>query len=169
MVQPDVSGVGAGTAVTAVTPTPGQASGGMAGDFVSFSGAYKQQFNERISGAIIFDQPFGAIVDYPAGSGYYARGATAELKSNAVTGVVKYTLPSNVSVMGGLRYQTLGAQASVPFVASYTADGKTDSAVGYLVGVAYEKPEIALRVALSYNSKVKHSLATAETSAALGR
>lgn len=165
MVQPDVSGVGAGAAVTPVTPTPGQKSGDMAGDYVSFSGAYKHQFNDRISAAIIFDQPFGANVDYPAATTYYARGSTAELKSNALTGMVKYTLPSNVSLIGGLRYQTLGATASVPFVGGYKANGETDSAVGYLIGAAFEKPEIALRVALTYNSRIKHSLATSETSA----
>jgi len=165
MVTPKVSGVGAGTVPTLATPTPGQSSGDMAGDYFTFSGAYKHQFNDRISAAIIFDQPFGANVDYPAGTTYYAVGSTAELKSNAVTGVVKYTLPSNVSVFGGLRYQTLGAVASVPFVGGYKADGKTDSAVGYLVGAAFEKPEIALRVALTYNSRIKHDLPTAETSA----
>ena len=157
VVQPDVSGVGAAV-------TPGQSSGDMAGDYFTFSGAYKHQFNERISAAIIFDQPFGANVDYPAGTGYYAQGATAVLKTNALTGVMKYTLPSNISLIGGLRYQTLGAVASVPFVGGYKANGKTDSAVGYLIGAAFEKPEIALRVALTYNSKVKHDLPTAETS-----
>ena len=163
VVQPDVSGVGAAV-------TPGQSSGDMAGDYVTFSGAYKHQFNDRISAAIIFDQPFGANVDYPAGTGYFAQGSTAELNSNALTGVVKYTLPSNISLIGGLRYQTLGAKAFIPFVtqgptfAPYSANGKTDSAVGYLVGAAFEKPEIALRVALTYNSKVKHDLPTAETS-----
>ena len=157
MVQPDVSGVGAAV-------TPGQSSGDMAGDYVTFSGAYKHQFNDQVSAAIIFDQPFGANVDYPAGSAYYARGSTAELTSNALTGVMKYTLPSNISLIGGLRYQTLGAVASVPFISNYKANGKTDSAVGYLIGAAFEKPEIALRVALTYNSKVKHDLPTAETS-----
>lgn len=172
MVTPKVSGVGAGAAVSAVTPTPGQSSGDMAGDYFTFSGAYKHRFNDRISAAIIFDQPFGANVDYPSGSTYYARGSTAELTSNAVTGVMKYTLPSNISFIGGLRYQTLSAKAKVPFVtaaptfAPYTANGKADSAVGYLIGAAFEKPEIALRVALTYNSKVKHELATSETSVA---
>lgn len=164
MVQPSVTGIGAGTAVSAVTPTPGQSSGDMAADYFTFTGAYKHQFNDRISAAIIYDQPFGANVDYPAGTTYYARGSTAELTTNALTGVVKYTLPSNFSLIGGLRYQTLGATASVPFVASYRANGKTDSGVGYVVGASYEKPEIALRVALTYNSKIEHSLDTAESS-----
>ncbi len=170
-VQPEVSGVGAGAAVTPLTPTPGQASGDMAADYASFSGAYKHQFNDRIAAAIIFDQPFGANVDYPAGSTYYARGSTAVLKTNAVTGVVKYTLPSNVSVIGGLRYQTMSAQAAVPFIpgGGYTATGNTDAGVGFLVGAAYEKPEIALRIALTYNSRITHKMATVDASVFTGQ
>jgi long-subunit fatty acid transport protein len=44
----------------------------------------------------------------------------------------------------------------------------TDQAFGYLVGVAYEKPEIALRVALTYNSKIKHKLPHVENGVAAG-
>ena len=166
MVQPDVSGVS-----TAASPLAGRNSGDMAGDYFSFSGAYKHQFNDRLSAAIIYDQPFGANVDYPTGTFYYAAGSTAELKTHAVTGVVKYTLPSNISLIGGLRYQTMSAKANVPFIpgGGYTANGSSDGAVGYLVGAAFEKPEIALRVALTYNSKIKHEMPTIDASVFTGQ
>ncbi|MGR3501207.1 OmpP1/FadL family transporter [Pseudaestuariivita sp.] len=50
----------------------------------------------------------------------------------------------------------------------YTADGEADTQYGYLVGVAYEKPEIALRVALTYESAVTHEFDTVEALPGLG-
>lgn len=162
-VNPKVSGVGAGAAASAATPTPGAASGTMTEQYTRFGFAYKHQFTEALSFAVIYDQPFGANVDYPAGTGYFAGGATAELKSSALTGVLKYTMDNNFSVYGGVRYQTLQAEANVPFVAGYTGSSDTDGSAGYLVGIAYEKPEIALRVALTYNSAITHDWSIVET------
>ena len=154
-VSPNVAGIS----------TPGfgsRPSGDMAADYSQLGVAVKMNINPSVDVALIFDQPFGANVDYPTATGYYAQGTTAELKTSALTFVGKYTLQSNVSLLAGLRYQTFSAEASVPFIAGYTAVGEKDGGLGYLVGIAYEKPEIALRVALTYNSKVKHSLATTE-------
>jgi long-chain fatty acid transport protein len=162
----------------AITPnvagrsTPGfgnRLSGDMAGDYSQIGLAFKMNLNPNVDVGLIFDQPFGANVDYPKATGYYAQGTTATLKTAALTFVGKYTLPSNVSLLAGVRYQTFSAQASVPFIGGYTAVGEKDGGVGYLVGIAYEKPEIALRVALTYNSKVKHSLTTTEFGAAVSQ
>jgi long-chain fatty acid transport protein len=155
LVQPNVSGI-------AVAGLGGFSSGDMADDYLSVGMTIKTQLREGLDFALIVDQPFGANVVYPDGTGYFANSTTAELKTSALSGVLKYTLPSNFSILGGLRYQTLSAKASVPFVAAYTADGGADAGVGYLVGVAYEKPEIALRVALTYNSRIEHDLETLE-------
>ncbi|MFY0597226.1 MAG: hypothetical protein JXQ85_12415 [Cognatishimia sp.] len=163
-VNPTVSGVGAGAAASALQPTPGVPSGDMTDSYVRFGFSYKHQFNENLSFALIHDQPFGANVTYPL-TGYYASGATAELKSNALTGVLKYTTDNNVSVFGGLRYQTLEAVASgVPTAGgAYAGVSNNDGSVGYLAGVAYERPDIALRVALTYNSAITHDWSISET------
>jgi long-subunit fatty acid transport protein len=155
-VSPNVSG-------TAIAGLGGASSGDMAASYAQLGLGYKQTLANGLEAAIIYDQPFGANVDYPTGTGYYAQGSTAELKAHAITGILKYKMPSNVSVYGGLRYQTLEATASIPFVGGYTATGERDGGVGYLVGAAWEKPEIALRVALTYNSKIKHEVTTTET------
>ncbi|MGB3280695.1 MAG: outer membrane protein transport protein [Pseudorhodobacter sp.] len=165
-VSPSVSGVGAGTAPSLVTPTPGQASGDMAGNYNQVGGGLKYQINDNLSAALIVDQPFGANVSYPAATTYFARGATAKIQTMAMTGLLKYTTPSNISVFGGVKYQTMSANASVPFVAAYTGNAKRDGSVGYVLGVAYEKPEIALRVALTYSSKIKHDFMPTETTSA---
>jgi long-subunit fatty acid transport protein len=167
-VSPSISGVGAGTGASLATPTPGQASGDMAANYNQIAGGLKYQFNDRLSAALIVDQPFGADVYYPAGTTYFARGSTASIDTMAMTGLLKYTTASNVSVYGGLKYQTMSAVASVPFIKSYTGKAERDGGYGYVVGAAYEKPEIALRVALTYSSKVKHDFAVVETSTQAG-
>jgi len=159
-ISPDVSGVG-----TAFSPTPGGASGNMALNFLQLGGAVKLNLGQNLDAAIIIDQPFGSDVLYPAAP-YFLTGSNAELNTTAITGVLKYRLPANVSVYGGVRYQTMNADAVVTLVPGYTVQGAADDGVGYVVGVAYEKPEIALRVALTYNSEIKHSLGTTEFGAA---
>lgn len=147
-----------------LAPIGSDPSGNMADDYFQLGMAIKMDLNDRLSLALIYDQPFGANVAYASGTGYYAEGTTAELTTEALTMMARYSLPSNISLLGGLRYQTFAAQASIPFVANYIVNGDTDGALGYVVGIAYEKPEIALRVALTYNSKIKHGLATQDAS-----
>lgn len=161
--NPSVSGI-------EVNPTLGldgfQPSGSVSPSFRNFGAAYKDDISEHWSYAIIYDQPFGAAVDYPTGTGYFAEGAVAEFGSQALTGVLQYNLANNGSVFAGLRLQEVEATATIPFIpgGGYDVVGAPDWGTGYLVGVAYEKPEIALRVALTYNSEVEHSLDTVETS-----
>lgn len=164
-VSPDVSG-------NATATYGGFASGDMAGDYNQIGMAVKTDLTSSLSMALILDQPFGANVAYPVlgtpPATYYAAGSTATLKTTALTGVLKYTTANNLSVYGGMRYEKMSAEASIPFVASYTADSDNSGAVGYLIGAAWEKPEIALRVALTYNSKISHDFNVVETSLLTG-
>ena len=149
-------------------------SGDMTESFVNFGAAYKADLNDQWSYAVILNQPWGADIAYPAGTGYPFAGSNASLKSNALTGIVQYNLPSNVSFYGGLRAQSLEANALVNIppgeetpAIQYTAAGDRDYRFGYLVGAAYERPDIALRVSLTYNSEIKHKLETSETAVPL--
>lgn len=160
--SPNVSGV-----ATVYSPTSGAASGDMAGGYSLPGFAIKKSLTKNLDAALIYDQPYGASVNYPV-NGYYAGGATAKLNTNALTGLLKYSFDSHVSVYGGVRWQTMGEKATVPFVDGYTANGAVQGAFGYVVGVAYEKPEIALRVALTYSSKIDYNIPTVETSTHYG-
>lgn len=152
--SPDVSGTVAGGAVS---------SGDMAGDYNSWSLGYKMDIGDRMALAMILDQPIGANVNYPAGTFYPLAGSTAKLTSSAITALLRYKFENNVSVYGGLRYETVhGEVALSPLAASYTLDTNHDSELGYVVGVAWEKPEIAARVALTYTSAIKHSMEAVE-------
>lgn len=50
----------------------------------------------------------------------------------------------------------------------YTAEGKKDGQIAYVLGAAYEIPDIALRVALTYESGYTHKFDTKEFSTGLG-
>ncbi len=151
--SPDVSGTVAGGAVS---------SGDMAASYNTWSLGYKMDVGERMDFALILDQPIGADVDYPAAGVYPLRGATAELSSSAITALLRYKFDNNVSIYGGLRYQTVHGEVSLPTIGAYSLDTNYDSELGYVVGFAWEKPEIAARVALTYNSAITHNLESVE-------
>lgn len=164
-VSPDVSGTQVQT--LSAQSTAGAKSGDMSGGYVVPGFAVKKHVNDHVDFALFYDQPFGAKVDYPVATSlpaYFANGSTATLSTNALTGVVKYRFDSNVSLYGGLRWQTMRENVSIPFVRSYSAVGSPQGALGYVLGAAYEKPEIGLRVALTYNSAIKYNVPTSETS-----
>lgn len=152
-----------------ISGTLGVSSGDMASSYNSWSLGYKMDIGERMNLALILDQPIGANVAYPTGTGYpFIAGSTAKLTSSAVTALLRYKFESNVSVYGGLRYETVHGEVSLPGVGAYTLDTNHDSELGYVVGIAWEKPEIAARVALTYNSAITHSLESVETGFAPG-
>ncbi|MDU8911544.1 OmpP1/FadL family transporter [Aestuariicoccus sp. MJ-SS9] len=170
-VMPEVSGT---QLVNIGLSSAGADSGETITPYQQFSGALKHDYSDRFSVALIFDQPFGAGIEYDAGTGYFAGGASAEFESSALTSVARYKFNDAFSVHGGLRYQRISAEAFIPYITlpagplagtPYDVVGEKDDGWGYLVGAAYERPDIALRVALTYNSKISHSLDINESSA----
>ncbi|SPH17756.1 hypothetical protein DEA8626_01283 [Defluviimonas aquaemixtae] len=158
--SPSVSGVFGGAL----------ASGDMASSYITYSLGYKRALSDQLDLAIIVDQPVGADVDYPASAAPYPfAGSNAEVRSTAVTALLRYRLPSNISIYGGLRGQSVKgdlqiiAPAVSPAFTNYNLAADRDFQLGYVVGVAWEKPEIAARVALTYNSKMEHTFDTTET------
>lgn len=156
----------------------GAATGNVASVFRTLSGGFKYDLDEKLSVAVVGDEPFGADTIYPGGLATSILGGTgATVDSYAITALARYKLDSNWSVHGGLRYQevsalvTLGGfafNAGTPpgtqsgvngFVGEFGSDGD----LGYVIGAAYEIPEIALRVAVTYNSSTSHDLPTRES------
>lgn len=142
-------------------------SGNVARAFSTGTFAFKGDINDALSYAIILDQPFGADTLYPAGSPL--GGAYGKVDNTMLTGVLRYKMDGGFSAHAGLRSSWTKGAVGLPPIAPiglpvpYTMSTNTDQAFGYLVGVAYEKPEIALRVALTYNSSIKHTFTPAET------
>ncbi len=122
--------------------------------------ALKMDLTDQISAALIIDEPFGVNVEYTDGA-FGGSPLTdldngrAHIGSTGVTGVVRYELNNGFSVHGGIRAQQIGGEiASSPGF----LQASSDFDYGYLVGAAYERPEIALRVALTYNSEIENEL-----------
>jgi long-subunit fatty acid transport protein len=72
-------------------------------------------------------------------------------------------MQNGFSVFGGIRLQETDAKAGIAFAAGYEVEADTDWGIGYVAGVAYERPDIALRVSLTYNSEVSHENDVTET------
>jgi long-chain fatty acid transport protein len=158
-VSPSVSG-------NDVAAFGGGPSGDVAASYTQLGFSYKYDVNDKLSFALNIDQPFGADVLYGAGS--VALGNTnAVASATAVTGLLRYKFNDNFSVHGGLRAQRSDGFIRLQGLAygplnGYNVTLDSDTAPGYVVGAAYEKPEIALRVAVTYNSAVEHEFSSTE-------
>lgn len=141
-------------------------SGNMAKSYSTAGLAFKTDLNDKLSLGVALDPSFGADLNYPnpsPGPGPYPiRGTNAELNGDTIALIGRYKLTEQISVLAGLRSVGIGGNVEVwsSGALAYAASYDTDRDVGYLIGAAYEKPEIALRVALTYASETQHDLAT---------
>lgn len=132
----------------------------------TFNGALKSDLTDRLSFALILVQPYGARTTYPGGASPVASlysGTIARLDTWEATGVLAWDVTASVKAYAGVRAQWLEARAAIPFIAGYAVEGDGDWGAGYLAGIAYERPEIAFRAALTYHSAIRYRLATAES------
>ncbi|CUH62522.1 Outer membrane protein transport protein (OMPP1/FadL/TodX) [Thalassovita gelatinovora] len=151
-VAPSVSGVFSGLA----------GSGNMSDAYNQFGLGYKRDLNDKLSMAVIWDQPFGADVAYPSGTGYPLAGSTGTIDTNSLTAVLRYKTGERFSIHGGVRAIRTSGKVALP-ASGYSMTSDTQTDYGYLIGAAYEIPDIALRAALTYNSEVSHNLNVVET------
>lgn len=147
-------------------------SGDMSEDYTQFGLGVKYAISDRLDVAVVLDQPIGADIAYPAGTGYPLGGSTGTIDSTAITALARYKFDGGFSIHGGIKAERAkGAVslAAIPGLApAYTMNTSTETDLGYLIGAAYEKPEIALRVALTYQSAIKHDFDATENGMATG-
>lgn len=151
----------------------GSATGNVADDYGVLGFGYKRDIDDKFSFAIIVDEPYGADILYPTGSSVALGGTEAILDSMALTGLLRYKIDENISVFGGIRAQSVEASVTLDGLAyggpppggvsGYTVDLERDVGYGYTLGAAYEIPDIALRVALTYISEIEHQFGTTDT------
>ena len=157
-VNPDVSGKD-------VAIFGGRDTGGVADDYGFVGFAYKQQLQDNLSVAFIVEQPYGADIEYPVGESVALGGTAAEVNSTTYTALLRYTMNNGFGVHGGLRGSRADGEVNLQGAAygplsGYNVKLDDDWAAGYVVGVSYEKPEIAARVSLTYNSDIEHEFDT---------
>ncbi len=175
--SPDVSGSMVDQVPT--SPTFGQTvdSGNVTNDFWSPQLAFKTSLSDNLDFAVVYDQPFGADVayasDYPLSQNVlsgFPGGTTdilrAKADTDAITALLRYKFDNGFSAIGGVRAQRLKSSVSVPLAGAgltppqggYRVETDAEIDFGYVIGVAWERPDIAARVALTYNSKITHDL-----------
>jgi len=174
-VDPELSGVQQQTA--SATSLIGAQSGDIAPAYSYSNFAYRQDITDALSFAIIYDQPIGADVDYSGvgfGGGYLYRtgaGSQAEIRSQALTVALRYEITDRISAFGGLRAVTAngtvdlfnGSGPPAPAAGNrYSMEAESDYELGFMLGAAYEIPDIALRVALTYYSATEHTFTGTE-------
>lgn len=148
--------------VSGADPIP-EDTGDLAPSYTMTAGGFRMDATDKIGVAVIFDQPFGSNADYPISSPIYSN-TVADLTTSAVTAVASYDVTDNIVVYAGGSMQAMAATASLPFRGpGYTVDASEDSGFGYVVGAAYQIPEMALRVALTYRSEITTEHDTVET------
>lgn len=129
------------------------------------------RYNDQISVALSYDTPFGADVSYPGfGAGLDLGtvpptplgapflGGEATVDSRQLTLMGRYELGNGFSVHGGLRAMEVEGEIYTrvqTFPTFHLLEGTSEIGYGYLLGAAYEVPEIALRVALTYHSALE--------------
>ncbi|MEM8570132.1 MAG: outer membrane protein transport protein [Pseudomonadota bacterium] len=130
-----------------------------------FSAALKTDLTDRLSFALVVDEPYGADTSYGSdnfGGAFTYTGTIAELDARQITGVMAYDLRPDLKLYGGVRALWTEAKADVPFLLDYKVTTDPEWGAGYLLGVAWSRPELAMRVALTYASEIKIRYATEE-------
>lgn len=163
----------------------------MAKTYDFWSGIVKISTDPAYSFALIYDQPFGANVEYTGVNNftatnpatpyalsaalqapYGALGITgntkADVTSENVTGILGYKPMPSLQIYGGMAWQDVEGDVYLRGPAYKAASGydlhmSGNSNMGGVIGAAFEKPEIALRAALTYRTSIKHSLPTTES------
>lgn len=148
-------------------------TGEAAEDFTQLGAGVKYQLNEVLSLGFIAGEPYGVDIDYPDGRSVLLGGTLAQADSRELMALARYEINDNFSVHGGLRYVTLEADVRLSGLAYGGLDGyevslEKDGDIGGIIGVAYERPEIALRVALTYFDGTEHELDTTESLNGIG-
>lgn len=146
----------------------GRDTGDVGNSFEQYSLGLKLELTPQASIAVILDQPYGADIQYDDTESVALGGTRAEVDSQAATLLARYKFNDNFSVHGGLRIQHLNPSvrlqgAAYGGLSGYEPGFEDDTELGFVVGAAYERPEIALRLAVTYFSAIDHDLETSES------
>ncbi len=161
--------------------TPGRDVPNMAQDYNFLNFGAKADVNDRVSIGAFFDQPWGADVQYTGTNDFVGApttviaGTNVEIESQNFTGLigVKLGQNKNIQVYGGPVLQKINGEIHLrgdayQQVSGYDANIPSNTDYGWMAGVAYSKPEIALKASLTYRSEIDHDLDIGESLPAAG-
>ena len=159
-----VARIGRDVTGTKVAPT-----GSMYPDYTATTIAIKTDIGEKISIGFADYLSAAILVDYrkagATGATYtgYAN-AFVDLKIKSQLLAAKYQFDDNISILAGVKYSST-SDATANVLINPIGDLTIPSASGTAgaIGLAYEKPEIALRVSALYQSATKFKLPMTST------
>ena len=112
----------------------------------------------------------GAVAIANAEASTAGEGTNVEVRSENITAILgaKFGTNKEFQVYGGPVAQRLQADVKLRGLAygpasGYTAHVSPDQDYGWLAGISYSKPEIALKAALTYRSEIDHNAKISET------
>ncbi|UXX82526.1 OmpP1/FadL family transporter [Roseovarius pelagicus] len=147
----------------------GNAISNVGADISAIGAGLKLQLSDHFSLAIIYDQPYGVDLEYGGNPATTLLGGTmAKAESDELKILFRYGITDRIAVYGGPRI--VGADGNITLsglayggLNGYNARFSSDQGLGYVLGAAYEIPEIAFRAALTYHSEVELNMQTTET------
>ena len=114
------------------------------------SAAFKSDYNENISYAFEMYEPMASTLQYPATIGGVPADQKAFLRTQALSFTSKYNLSnSGFGLVAEERQLTIKRSTLNINPAQGDLVTTPDSGIGYVAGVSYEMPEIALKVLLT--------------------
>jgi long-chain fatty acid transport protein len=169
--------------------TSGNSVPEMAEDYHFINAGLKVDINPQISLGLLYDQPYGAAAEYQGQNDFTANnnsyvlsptviipnsaigitGSTnVSVESHNLTALIGFKPMTNLTVFGGAAFQSIEGEVNLrgpaySVLSGYSAMMDSDDGVGYVLGMAFEKPEIALKAAVTYRSEIDHELDTSET------
>lgn len=147
------------------------------GDSYTFpTAAIKVQATDQISLGLLYDQPYGGDATYQVDGADFANtteGTKVKVRTNNLTALIGYQPNENWNVYAGPVWQTVEADISLRGraynkLSGYDIDVKQKEAYGWVAGVAYQIPEIALKTSITYRSEIKHNAKATESHPLLG-
>ena len=142
--------------------------------FQYYSAALKLQLKSQLSFGILYDQPFGSDLEYPVKRNasfsdpvLSQQGTQINVDSQNLSLILGYQPFKNFNLYAGPAFQTIKGHVSLRGLVyadfnGYNAIFKQDAAVGWLAGFAYQVPDMVLKAALTYHSKIDHKINVSE-------
>ncbi|OLF39349.1 outer membrane protein transport protein [Psychrobacter sp. Cmf 22.2] len=111
-----------------------------------------------------------AVAAAAAEAGTAGENTNVEVRSQSLTGLLgmKFGANKEFQVYGGPVAQRIESEVKLRGLAygpatGYTSSSNPDMDYGWIAGMSYSKPEIALKAALTYRSEIDHDMNIAET------
>lgn len=153
-------------------PNTDPSTSNMADTSTYYNAAFKLQLTPHFSFGLLYDQPFGADASYqPTENSAFSQGTavtSADVDTQNLSFILGYQPNQNWNFYAAPVYQTVKGNVhlnglSFDALTGYSYQVEEDSSIGWLAGMAFQIPDIALKAAVTYRSKIKHEMTVEES------